>query len=166
MVDGGPANAAREALVARVMELAPLVRRRFEVRPGSQGRATWRSLTVHQLEALVALDEASLTMGELCERLAISESAGTALCDRLATRNMVARAVDPSDRRLVRLSPTGAARSMAERYRELKRRRIAEVLAVLDGDELAALARIYEAVLGRDPDGQRACPPGSGEVRP
>src|SRR5579875_2196549 len=66
--------------------MAPAVRRVFEVRPSREERTRWSSLTVHQLEALVALQQGSLTMGKLCEHLDISESAGTALSDRLVAR--------------------------------------------------------------------------------
>ncbi len=105
------------------------------------------SLTAHQLEALTALSGGSVTMGELCERLDISESAGTALSDRLVAHGMVEREADPSDRRVVRLSLSDEARAMVERFRKLKRRRIAEVLSVLDDQELEALAHVYERLV-------------------
>lgn len=129
------------------MELAPSVRRAFDVRPDPAQRATWLSLTVHQLEALAVLDGSSCTMRELCEHLDISESAGTALTDRLAARDMVARHGDPEDRRVVRLSLTDNARDMVAKYRDLKRRRMADLLSAVDTDDLATLVRIYEAVL-------------------
>lgn len=132
--------------MARVIELSPDVRKVFEIRPSPDERASWMSLTVHQLEALVALERHSLTMRELCEQLAITESAGTALSDRLIAREMVTREPDPADRRVVRLALTERARDMVGRFRELKRRRLAEVLSVLDLDDLAALVRIYETV--------------------
>lgn len=101
-------------------------------------------MTAHQLEALSALSAGELTMGELCERLDISESAGTALSDRLVARGMAVRESDPTDRRVVRLSLSDEARAMVGRFRELKRTRIAEVLSVLDDRELEALASVYE----------------------
>lgn len=128
------------------MELAPTVRRAFEVRLGAGERAEWLSLTGHQLEALTALEEGSLTMRSLCDRLDISESAGTALSDRLVARGMVAREPDPSDRRVVRLALTGQARSMVGRYREMKRTRVAELLAGLRRDDLEHLVHVYETL--------------------
>jgi DNA-binding MarR family transcriptional regulator len=146
---------ARAGLITRVTELAPAVRKLFDVRPRSDERATWMSLTAHQLEALSALSADSLTMGELCDRLDISESAGTALSDRLVTRGMVVRAADPSDRRVVRLSLSDEARGMVERFRGLKRAHVAAVLSVLGDADLEALARVYERLLASDPCGGR-----------
>jgi DNA-binding MarR family transcriptional regulator len=146
-----PEQVPRTALIARITDLAPAVRKVFEVHPAAEERGTWMSLTAHQLEALSALSGSSLTMGELCERLDISESAGTALSDRLVSRGMVVRGADPSDRRVVRLSLSDEARAMVERFRELKRSRIAEVLTVLDDAELEMLARVYERLLASSP---------------
>lgn len=137
-------QSSRAALITRVTEVIPAVRKIFEVRPSAEERATWMSLTAHQLEALTALSAGSVTMGELCERLDISESAGTALSDRLVSRGMVLRETDPSDRRIVRLSLSDEARAMVDRFRKLKQKRIAEVLSGLDDDDLDALARVYE----------------------
>lgn len=147
---------ARAALVTRITDLAPAVRKVFEVRPSAEERGAWMSMTAHQLEALSALSDGSLTMGELCERLDISESAGTALSDRLVSHGMAHREHDPSDRRVVRLSLSDEARAMVDRFRALKRTRAAEVLAVLDDEELSALARVYERLVERAPAGIRS----------
>ena len=148
---GGRARAGalpvREQLVAAIAGTAPAMRRLFDVRPSPKERATWRSLTVHQLEALAELEQGSLTMGELCQRLGISESAGTALSDRLVAREMVIRESDEQDRRVVRLSLSKRARAMVERFQALKRQRIAEVLEALSDDELAALVGIHGRLL-------------------
>lgn len=147
---------ARAELITRIIEVAPSVRRVFEVRPSAEERRTWMSLTAHQLEALSALSGGGLTMGELCERLDIAESAGTALSDRLVSRGMAVREADPSDRRVVRLSLSHEASAMVERFRRLKRTRIAEVLSALDDDELQALAHVYERLVGSPPCSGRA----------
>jgi DNA-binding MarR family transcriptional regulator len=136
--------------VDRLLELAPSVRRAFEVRL-SEERAQWLSLTGHQLEALAALKEGSLTMRSLCERLDISESAGTALSDRLVARGMVARETDPSDRRVVRLTLTEQARAMVERYRQLKSHHAAQLLSTLSEDDLERLVQIYETLVSASP---------------
>ena len=144
------ARPSREHLVERLLELAPSVRRAFEVRL-SEERAQWLSLTGHQLEALAALKEGSLTMRSLCERLDISESAGTALSDRLVARGMVAREPDSSDRRVVRLALTDQARTMVERYRQLKSSHAAQLLSTLSQDDLERLVQIYESLVTTSP---------------
>lgn len=138
--------AGRSALTARVIELMVPMRRMFEVQPDAEQRATWRSLTIHQMEALVVLDRGSVAMRELCDQLDISESAGTALVDRLVARGMVERHPDPADRRLVRVALSDEARAMTEQYRALKRDRAAEALSVLSSEDLATLVRICEAI--------------------
>ena len=130
----------------RLLELTPSIRRAFEVRL-SEERAQWLALTGHQLEALAALKEGSLTMRSLCERLDISESAGTALSDRLVARGMVARETDPSDRRVVRLALTDQATTMVERYRQLKSGHAAQLLSTLSHDDLERLVEIYETLV-------------------
>jgi DNA-binding MarR family transcriptional regulator len=155
----------RAALISRIADVAPAVRKLFEIRAGTDERAAWMSLTAHQLEALTALFGGSLTMGELCERLHISESAGTALSDRLVAHEMVVREADPSDRRIVRLSLSDEAHSTVERFRAMKRARIAEVLSVLDDDELAALVRVYERLLENGWNAGRSAERKSGDDR-
>lgn len=123
------------------------MRRALEVRVEAEHRALWQSLTVHQLEALLVLEDGPSSMGVLCDRLEISESAGTALVDRLVARGLVERRADPTDRRVVRIAAGEAARAMVSQYRELKRQRLATVLADLPTADLATLVRIYEAVL-------------------
>jgi DNA-binding MarR family transcriptional regulator len=138
---------SRDQLVGRITDMASAMRRLFEIRPSAEERSAWLSLTAHQLEALAVLEEGSLTMGEFCERLDIAESAGTALSDRLVARGMASRETDDADRRVVRLSLSDEARAMVERFRELKRRRIADALSVLDSEDLGALVRIHEQLL-------------------
>ncbi len=140
-------SAEREALLARLLELAPAVRRAFEVRLDAERRALWRSLTVHQLEALAALEAGPCTMRQLCDRLEISESAGTALVDRLAARGLVERHGDPADRRVVRIAISKAAQSMVAEYRSLKRQKVAALLADVSTEDLTTLVRIHEAVV-------------------
>ena len=145
------------------MELAPSVRRAFEVRL-SEERAQWLSLTGHQLEALAALREGNLTMRSLCERLDISESAGTALSDRLVARGMVERETDPSDRRVVLLALTDAARTMVERYRQIKSHHVAKLLSTLSREDLENLVRIYETLVSVSTSSPPAASPASTET--
>ncbi len=157
----------RNQLIERFIELAPNVRRAFDARPSAAERTEWLSLTGHQLEALAALHEGSLTMRALCERLDITESAGTALSDRLVARGMVDRQADPSDRRVVRLALTEEARAMVERYRATKRARVAELLSSLGRQDLEHLVRIYEALASPCAPARRRSerPPGEGATR-
>jgi len=154
---------SRDELVDQLTGLLPAMRRVFEVRLGPEQRAAWRPLTVHQLEALVVLDRSSVTMRELCDELDISDSAGSALSDRLVAAGLVERCSDSRDRRVVRLSMSQQARSMAEQYRSLKHRQVAKVLAVLDARELELLLKICKHLAdGIDQTGDSADPKWTG----
>lgn len=142
----------RVVLAGRLVDLLHDLRRDLRVRLSPAQRAEWGSLTIHQLEALVALDRGGLTMRELCAELDITESAATALSDRLVARGLVERQGDARDRRLVRLALSDEARAVAQRYRELVGERARAVLATLSSGDLAALVRICAALAGR-PDG-------------
>ncbi|MCK4175968.1 MarR family winged helix-turn-helix transcriptional regulator [Aciditerrimonas ferrireducens] len=147
---GGTAEAARrDQLVAELTELHPALRRLFEVKLDRAQRALWGPLTVHQLEALLVLTRGSVTMGELCEELDISESAGTALCDRLVGRGLVERCSDPQDRRVVRLQMSGQAKGMVEAFAEVKRRQMARALSVLETADLEELVGILRRLVAR-----------------
>jgi len=143
---GGNAQLSRHELVERFLELRPALARRFAAARSPELRGELGLVTVHQLEVLHGLAGGDVTMSQLARRLDISESAGTALVDRLVARGMVERHPDQGDRRLVRVALSDAARVMTEQYRGLKRDRAAEALSVLSLEDLAALVRICEAI--------------------
>lgn len=110
----------------------PLLAKGMKVHLTKELRQELRELTVHQMEALAALEKDSLTMSELCSSLDISESAGTALVDKLIARGLVRRWPDAEDRRVVRVEMSDQAKEMVSRYRELRRQRVEEALGALD----------------------------------
>ncbi len=134
------------ALVVDLLEALREFRRTLRAHIGTVQRTEWGSLTIHQLDALVALDERSLTMGELCGELDITESAATALSDRLVSRGLVERCGDPRDRRLVRLCLSQQARDLAKRYRETLYGQARAALSTLGAEELTALRRLCDAL--------------------
>lgn len=81
-------------------------------------------------------------MQEFCDAVGISESAGTALVDRLIARGYVVRDRDPSDRRIVRISLSEAANAMVSQYKVLARERASKVFAGFDTAELEEFARL------------------------
>lgn len=64
---------------------------------------------------------------------------------------MVAREPDSSDRRVVRLALTDQARTMVERYRQLKSSHAAQLLSTLSQDDLERLVQIYETLVTTSP---------------
>jgi DNA-binding MarR family transcriptional regulator len=99
-------------------------------------------LTMSQLKTIMLLvDTGGLTGRELAERLGIGPSAVTALVDRLVQRDYVRREEDRTDRRVSWARPTSRATELFERLHATHRERLAEVLATLDPEELALVAR-------------------------
>lgn len=143
-----PVRRTRDQLVDELFDLLGALARTARVRPSAE----FGQVTVHQLEALVSLAEADLTMRELCAELGIAESAGTALADKLVAHGLVARHDDPRDRRVVRLRLTPHARDLVGRYRAQRRAQARTLFDALDDQQLRQLVELYRLVdRGRHP---------------
>ncbi|MFJ1460676.1 MarR family transcriptional regulator [Nocardia wallacei] len=81
--------------------------------------AEGHGLTLTQAKLLLALNEppAELPMRVLAGRLACDPSNLTGVADRMESRGLVRRTVNPSDRRVKYLAATDAGRELAERIR-------------------------------------------------
>jgi DNA-binding MarR family transcriptional regulator len=105
----------------------------------------WADLSMREYDVLYTLSKCPepVRMGELHRHVLLSQPALSRMVDRLVERGLVARCADPSDRRGVRLSLTGAGR---DRQREIGRRHARSVTravtADLSPDELRQLATI------------------------
>ena len=141
-----PVHPDRDALVGRYLELQPQMQRRFNLLLHRELRDDLHSVTLHQLNVLVVLRQGSVSMRELSRDLDVSESATTAVVDRLVRQGLVERQDDPTDRRVVRLalSETGAA--LVERLHETKQRHMTSLLAVLTDEQLAQFVSIIETL--------------------
>ncbi|HEV3125359.1 MAG TPA: MarR family transcriptional regulator [Candidatus Dormibacteraeota bacterium] len=127
----------RQALADAYLDLMPRMRRRIEARFPDDLREELAVATPYQLEALLAMDApGGITMNALARTQRISDSSCTALADRLVRQGLAERVSDPSDRRVVRLVPTGLAQRFVERFRAAKRCAALELLAALDDSEL------------------------------
>jgi len=103
-------------------------------------------LTKAQLRALLLLRLGPKRMSDVAAHLGTSLSSATSLVDRLVAKELVERAEDPSDRRLVicRLSPTG--REGADRVYRMGLERVAALASALTPDELATVVRGMEVL--------------------
>ncbi len=146
------ARVDRDAVAHQILDLFPLMRRRFERDIPHELREEMASVTVHQLEALCSLiDTGGVTMAQLAEKQAIGLSSATALADRLLRQGLAQRTSDPADRRIVRLVPTDTARELVQRFLEAKRRSALRALSVLDDDELLDMQRIICKLAAGEP---------------
>jgi len=136
----------RDALVDRYFELQPQMQRRFNLGLHRELREELHSVTVHQLGVLLLLRSGSVSMRELSKELDVSESAATAVTDRLVRQGLVERQDDPADRRVVRLALSGAGASLVTKLHETACRRTATLLAVLSDEQLAQLISVMETL--------------------
>jgi DNA-binding MarR family transcriptional regulator len=139
-----PPPVDREALVERLLAVRPAVTRRLRTTKPPELAKTLATVTLHQLEALQRLSQSSLHMSELAKELAISESAATALVDRLVRQGLVRRSADPADRRVVCVSLSDHARALTARFEEHHRATVASMCSVLDDRQLMTLVELLE----------------------
>jgi DNA-binding MarR family transcriptional regulator len=102
------------------------------------------NLTMPQLKTLLALyGNQRATMGELADTLGVGVSTLTGIVDRLVEHGLVAREMDPHDRRVVvgRLTPAGAA--VVDQLFLCARDRLGRVLGQLSDTELEMVDEAY-----------------------
>jgi DNA-binding MarR family transcriptional regulator len=137
-------------LIDRFFELRPVLQKRFNTDLERQLRDELGSVTIHQLTALKHLQAGPVTMRELAKELGVSESAVTAIGDRLVRQGLVERLGDPSDRRIVRLGLSKTGRRLIERIDESVCHKTAAVVSVLSDTQLAQLVDIVETLAGAE----------------
>lgn len=110
------------------------------------------AVTLPQLRVLVlASTGAPLSVAGVAGSLGVHPSNATRTVDKLVTSGYLDRQEDPSDRRLVRLTLTGAGRALVEAVNEHRRDAISRVLEVMHPparDELAASLEAFAAAAG------------------
>jgi DNA-binding MarR family transcriptional regulator len=148
---GGKSTAAAiDAEARRFRELVLAFSRRRSLRDPVAGMCEEAQLTAPQIHALLWLGhDGPLTMGEIAQRVGVTEKTVTGLVDRLEDEAYLERVRDARDRRLVRaqLTPKGAGV-----YRDLDRHvhaKLAGMLAHLDAGDRKALYRILEKLFAR-----------------
>jgi DNA-binding MarR family transcriptional regulator len=107
-------------------------------------------LTSTQVEAIFALEDRPLRMGELAEHLGLAESSVTRLMDRLDGAGMVRRGSPPGDRRSVLGTLTPKGRRAIAAIRRQRHVVLSAILSTLDADErdrfVALHARVAEGL--------------------
>ena len=100
-----------------------------------------------QLAALATIERhGPLAPSERAEREAIKRPTATRVVANLERAGLVARVTDPSDRRSSILTVTGDGRGLLRRLRARKTAYLAQRLADLPADDVAALARAAEVL--------------------
>jgi DNA-binding MarR family transcriptional regulator len=133
-----PAIAVEPTVVAGQLRLSitRLARILRQQDPGSLGPTLSSALaTVHHAGPV-----GSITLGELAEREHVTPPTITRVVEKLEARGLVARCVDPQDRRVVRLQVTPAGEEHLEATRTRRTAWLAARLQELSDQDLAALA--------------------------
>ena len=117
------------------------------LRRGWADQIAHTGLAPHQARALrVIAAEGSIRPGALADRLHVAPRSVTEVVDALVERGLVSREPDPTDRRAMTLTLTGAGHELVGEISAIRRAHTEKVFgAVLSGEEQETLA----ALLGR-----------------
>jgi DNA-binding MarR family transcriptional regulator len=157
----------RSNLIARLLELQPQVRRRFEAAMPIHVRKLKASLhdvmantTLRQLEVLRLLaTHGPLPMHELARLHGINRSSTTEVVDRLVGHGLAERRHDPLDRRSVAVALTAQAEALLAQFKCMHEASVAALTDAYDDEELATLVRLLEKLAIVEPPAQVADEP-------
>ena len=124
----------RSQLIERLVELVERMNHAMHCTP-SDG---WDDLdlTFQQLRVLALLFEGPQRMGSIANHMGSIMSSATSIIDRLVDKGLVARSIDPEDRRAVICQLTEAGRETMEQFWRIGRAKITRLAENLDTREL------------------------------
>ncbi|MEV7184125.1 MarR family transcriptional regulator [Kitasatospora sp. NPDC093102] len=130
-------------LAKEIVGLFAAINRRYGQE--SEAAAAVHDLTPLQAKALLAA-EAPVPTRRIAERLHAEPSNVTVIIDRLESRGLVERSVDPGDRRVKRVAATAAGRDVAA---DLRARMpfAGDPLARLSASQCASLRELLQLIL-------------------
>jgi DNA-binding MarR family transcriptional regulator len=110
---------------------------------------------------LITQSEEPLRMAELAHRLRIVPRSVTTVIDSLEQAGLVRRAIDPANRRAIRLHLTDEGLAVREEMREARRQASEDLFAPLSGAQRGQLMGLLSALDDSLGDGSEAASPGS-----
>ncbi|HTQ10464.1 MAG TPA: MarR family transcriptional regulator [Fimbriimonadaceae bacterium] len=111
-----------------------------------------RHHTVGQIRLMRTLLTGSKTASELSQRLGLSPSSLTQMVGRMVRAGLVAKGLDPEDRRVRMLSLTPAGRELMENRQGLRIRKAKTVLERMDPNEVRAFIELLEQIRCLQPE--------------
>ncbi len=125
---------SRKELVKNLVEYMGRMQSKMRTRPGS----AWSDLdlTMPQAKTLLYLADEPCRMNGIAGSLGVEMPSATSMIDRLATKGLVERRQDPTDRRAVVCSLTPAGRDAVEKFWSLRAAKTESLAAVLTTEEL------------------------------
>ena len=127
------------ACARQVLVLLPSLRRFVTSRVQAAGSDL--ELSLRQFAALRGIHEGASSPGELARLWRVTPAVITGIVDRLESRGLVRRELDPGDRRRLRLVLTDAGRRASEEVEAALSGDLAAQLASATAEELAELGR-------------------------
>ncbi len=129
----------RGQLTERLVDLFEQINRAMHCTP-SDG---WDGLelTFQQVRVLALLFEEQQRMGNIASYMGCIMSSATSIVDRLVDKGLVARAVDPEDRRAVICRITDLGKETMERFWSIGREKIITLADQLEPHELSEVVR-------------------------
>jgi DNA-binding MarR family transcriptional regulator len=92
-----------------------------------------------------------LSIKDIAESMHISGSAATQLVDSLVRAGLLAREVDPNDRRIMRISLTDEGKSRLEKFRKARLEAMGEILSPLSRQELETFRNLLRKIIASNP---------------
>lgn len=101
-------------------------------------------MTLPRFDVMAQLDKApaGMTLGELSQRMMVSNGNVTGLAERLVTQGLLERRASPNDRRAQLVSLTGDGRRAFRAMARTHENWIAEIFADLSANDIEALMRL------------------------
>jgi len=101
-------------------------------------------MTLPRFDAMAKLDKApgGMTLGELSQRMMVSNGNVTGLAERLVTQGLLERRASPNDRRAQLVNLTGEGRRAFRAMARTHENWVAEIFADLSQNDIEALMRL------------------------
>ena len=107
------------------------------------------SLTIAQLKSLFFIaDKGKTNFKKLADALGVTPPNVTGIVDRLVDHGLVSRTENPEDRRIMLLQITTKGRNLLHNLQQNRASHMSSILEHLDQNDLAALHRGLEALVG------------------
>lgn len=149
---GSRADSPREQLVSRVIDAELALRRQLMVTRMSP--LLDLNLTMQQTKVLLALTfqdcssqlDCGLSGQDLARHLGVGLATVSGIVDRLVAQGLVARAEDPTDRRIRRVELTAEGSALVARLRDAGVEHLRRLMNRLDDETLAALEMVLQRI--------------------
>ena len=98
-------------------------------------------ITPHQFEIIrLLMEEGTLHVAEICQRLQIAKAQMTQLIDKLVDLNIVGRKLYKTDRRIINIALTAQGKTLLEEHKNSVIRAVNETMSFLTEKELEDLS--------------------------